>query len=179
MGNNGNVIWGLIGVLLLIVALVWRLRLLTSWWPLTSRRRRAAVTFPAVTGDRLDPAETASIAATLESIGLAHADAQNRRLTMLVGQLIDRQVPVRLIEVIPGHAEARVRFADGTTVRARGTAEGDLGLLAAVIRDGSVTPMKCTTDVHGVHIVFDRSARQVIGGPRRLSIRVIGIDQPD
>ncbi|MEO6122308.1 MAG: hypothetical protein ABIR32_01265 [Ilumatobacteraceae bacterium] len=165
-------IWGLIGVLVVLFgALGWQLS--------AGRRGRVAEGVLAATNDRLDPAETASIGAALESIGHAHTETRNRRLTMLVGQLIDRRVPVRVIELVAGHAEARVRFADGTTIRACGTTDGDLGLLAGVIREGSVTPALCAADRDGVHIVFDRTARQVIGPPRRLSIRVIGIDQPD
>lgn len=167
-------IWGLIGVVAVLSASL-------ALWLATRSRRRPARSGAGSAGssERLDPADTASIGATLESIGHAHADARNRRLTILVTQLIDRQVPARAVEVVPGQAEARVRFADGTTVRARGEERGDLGLLAGVMREVSVTPTACTCDDTGVHIIFDRAARQVIGPPRRLSIRVIGIDQPD
>ena len=127
----------------------------------------------------LDPIDTASIGATLEAIGEAHNHAQQRILASLVDRLIERRVPVRVVDVVPGQREGRVRFADGTTVRASGAAAGDLGILAAVIREGSILATSCVHDSTGVSIVFDRTLRPVAGAVRMLSIRIIGIDQPD
>ena len=127
----------------------------------------------------LDPTDTATIGATLEAIGQAHADAQCQRLVVLVDRLIERRVPARVVDVVPGAAEGRVRFADGTTVRARGMRGGDLGILAAVVRECSALPITCSRDGAVVSVEFDHTLRQVVGQARTVWIRVIGVDQPD
>ena len=94
-----------------------------------------------------------------------------RRLQLLV----ERRVPARGIEAAPVPRAARVRFADGTTVVAKTTVPGELGLLALAIRRASVTPRGC-------YVGADGEVRIVLAGPpngRRVSLRVVGFDQPD
>ncbi len=121
-----------------------------------------------------DPADTAEISARLSAIEDEQADARGRRLLGLVQQLVDRGVPARVVEVAPTFSDARIRFADGTTVVARGDTAGDLGILAALMRECSVVPSSCAIDARGVHVEFTWPAN-----PRRVSVRVIGVDQPN
>ncbi len=57
----------------------------------------------------------------------------------------------------------------------KGTAAGDLAVLAMAMQHGSVRPAACRTDLEG------RTLLQLswTHGERRLSLRVVGLDQPD
>ena len=123
--------------------------------------------------DGVDPFDAAEIEIRLNAIGSEQADAYGRRLAALIQRLVDRGVPARVVEIEPGFAAARIRFADGTTVLARGDTAGDLGILAAVMRECSATPASCVTDASGTHVTFAWPGRR-----RRLSVHVIGVDQP-
>ena len=70
---------------------------------------------------------------------------------------------------------ARLRFADGTTVVVKGTAAGDLAVLAMAMQHGSVRPAACRTGVQGETLLQLTWTH----GRRRLSLRVVGLDQPD
>ena len=122
----------------------------------------------------LDPLDVADIEARWEAFD---ADEHRRRDELLVSRLrplVDRRVPVRVVEPVPGLQSVRIRFADGTAVMGRGDAAGDAGVLASLIRDQSVWPGSCSTDSTGTHLVFDWS-----GGRRHVSMLVTGLDQPD
>ena len=87
--------------------------------------------------------------------------------------LVDRRVPVRVVEAVPTRQVVRIRFADGTTVVGRGEVAGDAGVLASLARQQSVWPGSLTTDASGAHVVFSWS------GGRCVTLLVTGLDQPD
>jgi hypothetical protein len=117
----------------------------------------------------IDLAEIADIDARLAALGdSTHPYGLERRLSPLV----DRGVPVRHIAAAPCFRACRVRFADGTTVLARGAHPGDVAVLVTAIRSHSLPPQACTTDVEGTHLVFAWPCR---GGT--LTLLVTGMDQ--
>jgi hypothetical protein len=101
-------------------------------------------------------------------------ETRGRRLEVRLDPLVKRAVPARAVEAAPGLPSARVRFADGTTVVARGDVPGDVGVLALWVRRGSVPPLSCSTDAEGAHLVFGSP-----DGHRTLSLLVTGLDQPE
>jgi len=97
------------------------------------------------------------------------------RLYRRLHLLVERSVPARGIEAAPVPRAARVRFADGTTVVAKTSVPGELGLLALAIRRASVTPRAC-------YMGADDQVRIVlVGRPNGhpVSLQVVGFDQPD
>jgi hypothetical protein len=125
---------------------------------------------PAVMG----PAEEAEIEAMFATVD-ADRHALALRLSRRLHPLVQRGVPPRFIEAAPVPRAARLRFADGTTVVVQGTSPGDLAVLAMAMLQGSVRPAACRTDPGGgAQLLFAWS-----GGHRRLSLRVVGLDQPD
>ena len=104
----------------------------------------------------------------------AEAESRRRRLAVHLDPLVQRAVPARAVEAAPGLPSARVRFADGTTVVARGETPGDVGVLALWVRRGAVPPLSCCTDAAGAHLLFGSP-----GGHRTLSLLVTGLDQPE
>ncbi len=97
------------------------------------------------------------------------------RLSRKLGPLVQRGVPPRAIEAAPVPRAARLRFADGTTVVVKGTASGDLAVLAMAMLRGSVRPAAWRTDLEGGTLL----QLSWTHGQRRLSLRVVGLDQPD
>jgi hypothetical protein len=97
------------------------------------------------------------------------------RLTWKLCPLVERGVPPRRVQAAPVPRAARLLFADGTTVVVKSGEPGDLGVLAVAMRRGSVCTAACTTDGEGTtHLVFTWPGRR-----QGLSLRVIGLDQPD
>lgn len=140
------------------------------------RRKRDQRWEPAATGLRsaLDPRDLADVAARFDAV---ESDVARRRGELLASRLrplIDKRVPVRMVEPVPQLGTLRIRFADGTAVMGRGDAAGDAGVLAKLIRERSVWPGSCSTDERGTHLVFAWS-----GSRKRLSVLVSGLDQPD
>ncbi len=122
----------------------------------------------------LDPRDLADVAARF---GAVESDVARRRAELLASRLrplVDKRVPVRLVEPVPQLGTVRIRFADGTAVMGRGDVAGDAGVLAKLIRERSVWPGSCSTDERGTHLVFAWS-----GSRKRLSVLVSGLDQPD
>jgi len=121
----------------------------------------------------VDPAAAAEIEAVLASV---EADAHDFavRLSSRLYPLVRRGVPPRVIERAPVPRVARLRFADGTTVLVKLAVPGDLGAIVEIMRR-SVTPSACRTAPDGsTHLVFRLSS-----GHRVVSLRVVGLDQPD
>ena len=126
----------------------------------------------AVLEQLIDPGDVAELEARWHAL-----DADHRRLNeILVARLrplVDRRVPVRVVEAVPTRQVVRIRFADGTTVVGRGEVAGDAGVLASLARQQSVWPGSLTTDASGAHVVFSWS------GGRCVTLLVTGLDQPD
>ena len=141
---------------------------------LLSLRRRRSLAQPALPSPGgVSPAAAAEIEAVLASV---EADAHDFavRLSSRLYPLVRRGVPPRVIERAPVPKVARLRFADGTTVLVKLALPGDLGAIVEIMRR-SVTPSACRTDPDGsTHLVFRLS-----GGHRLVSLRVVGLDQPD
>jgi hypothetical protein len=122
----------------------------------------------------MGPAQAAEIEAIFAAVD-ADGPALDLRLSRRLGPLVQRGVPPRVIEAAPVPRAARLRFADGTTVVVKGTSPGDLAVLAMAMQQGSVRPAACRTDPQGrTQLLF--SGRD---GQCRLSLRVVGFDQPD
>lgn len=122
----------------------------------------------------IDPVEASDIEAMLSAVSAGVGDVA-LRLSWRLNPLVQRCVPARAIEAAPGPFAARLRFADGTAVVVKSAAPGDVGVLALAMRRGSVRPAACTTDSDGaIRLVFTWP-----GWHRDLSLRVLGLDQPD
>ena len=141
------------------------------------RQRQERAPEPTTPGDAvleqlIDPGDVAELEARWHAL-----DADHRRLNeVLVARLrplVDRRVPVRVVEPVPARQVVRIRFADGTTVVGRGEVAGDAGVLASLARQQSVWPGSLTTDASGAHVVFSWS------GGRCVTVLVTGLDQPD
>jgi hypothetical protein len=138
------------------------------WW-----RRRPATGAAPESAPLVGRDEAADIDARLAAV-LADWGDHRTSLAIRLQPLVERQVPARCIEAAPHHRATRIRFADGTTVLARGTAPGQVAVLAAEIRLRSLPPAACTTDEEGTYLLFGWPGRR-----RTLSILVTGMDQPD
>jgi hypothetical protein len=123
---------------------------------------------------QIDPADTADIDARFAAVDADQVPRRDLRLALRLHPLVERRVPARGVAAGPGRRGARVRFADGTTVLVRGADPGDVGVLASWVRERSVLPASCSTEVDGTHLVF-ASPR----GRRTVSVIVTGFDQPD
>lgn len=139
-----------------------------SPWSFGRRFGRVAVQ---VSG--LDPADASEIEAMLNAVSTAGDFPL--RLLHRINPLIQRCVPPRAIEAAPVPRAARLRFADGTSIVVKSAVPGDVGVLALAMRHGSVKPAACTTGPDGcTRLVFTWP-----GNHRELSLRVVGLDQPD
>ena len=120
------------------------------------------------------PAQAAEIEALFASVD-ADRRALTLRLALKLGPLIQRGVPPRALEVAPVARAARLRFADGTTVVVKGSSPGDLAVLALAMQRVSLRPAAYRTGPDGgPQLQFSWP-----DGQRRLSLRVLGLDQPD
>lgn len=118
-----------------------------------------------------DRAEVAEIDRRLAAVDVSDRD---RRLVLRLNPLVERHVPARQVKALPSLGAARIRFADGTTVLAKGSTPGDVAVLATVMRFRSISPFACRVGADGTHLLFVRP-----GADETLSIRVTGLDQPD
>lgn len=122
----------------------------------------------------VDPVEASEIEAMLSAVSTGVGDLA-LRLSWRLNPLVQRCVPARVIEAGPVPFAARLRFADGTAVVVKSAVPGDVGVLAVAMRRGSVKPAACRTDADGAtRLVFTWPGRH-----RDLSLRVVGLDQPD
>jgi hypothetical protein len=140
--------------------------------------RRAPERTPAApVGDALpdlDPADVADLQARFDSIDVGQVRRRDELLVSRLRPLVDKRVPVRVVEPVPELHSMRIRFADGTAVIGHGERAGDAGLLASMIRGQSVWPGAYSTDAAGTHLRFDSSRRRTC-----VSVVVTGLDQPD
>jgi hypothetical protein len=118
--------------------------------------------------------EIAELEERFAAVESEEARDRDRRLARRLDALVARQVPVRVVEAVPAAGAARLRFADGTAVFARGAVAGDVGLLASWVNDGSVSPARCSTGAGGTSLEFASPVRR-----RSVSIIVTGFDQPE
>lgn len=158
-----------------IVAIV--LVVALGWWAVRRARRppTPVAAPPVLDGESVvDPADLADLDARFGGVELLDAGRREALLEARLRPVVQRRVPVRTIEPVPGLHISRLRFADGTAVVVRGFAPGDVGILASVLRRHSVLPGAFSTDARGTHVDFDWS-----GGRRTISLLVTGLDQPD
>jgi enoyl-CoA hydratase/carnithine racemase len=142
-------------------------------WSLARRPGRARAE-QAVPGAPIDARQAQEIDALLDALDPADFRVAIR-LSWRLCPLVERGVPPRRVQAAPVPRAARLLFADGTTVVVKGGQPGDLGVLAVAMRRGSVTTAACVTDFEGTtHLVFTWPGRR-----QGLSLRVIGLDQPD
>jgi hypothetical protein len=122
----------------------------------------------------MSPAEAAEIDAMFTALG-TDGQALALRLSKKLHPLVERSVPPRALERAPVPRVARLRFADGTTVLVKSTSPGDLAVLAMAMQHGSLPPAACRPSPEGgaqLQFVWP-------DGQHRLSLRVVGLDQPD
>jgi len=141
-------------------------------WPHTGRVARP---LPAGRSTRpdVDPRDAAELELMFARVSSTNELAS--RLSWRLRLLAQRAVPARSLEPAPVPRAARLRFADGTTVVVRGAVPGDLGVLAMAMQHCSVRPTTCSTTSDG----STNLALAWAGGHRRLSLQVVGLDQPD
>lgn len=145
------------------------LGLLVHWRGGTERPRR-----PGATSASLDPAELHDVAALLDS---ADRDARRNRDQVLVARvrpLVDKRVPLSVVEPVPGLQTVRLRFADGTALVGYGERAGDAGVLASMVLKQPVWVGSFTTDLAGTHLRFPRA-----GNNKPVAFVVTGLDQPE
>ena len=130
------------------------------------------------------PAESGSVAgavvdeADLEAIfAQATRDFDGAMLALLTARLrpvVLRRVPVMAVRPAPAPSTARVLFADGTVVIARGYRPGDLGQLSVgVLTQPSVCLVSYSREDHVTRLEFGLSQ------DRRLCAVAVGLDQAD
>jgi len=122
----------------------------------------------------LSPEDAAELDARFADAATADATWRDEVVAARMASIVDRRVPLRLIEPIPDRRGTRVRFADGTTIVAHGSAAGDLGVLVAVMGKRSVRVASCVRGADGLHLALDWTGRN-----RQLDLVVTGLDQPD
>jgi len=103
-------------------------------------------------------------------------ESHSRELGILLGsrlqRLVDRRVPVRAIREAPGTSAARVCFADGTIVLARGVEPGDFVRIAWGIHASSVW-------LQGFSRVDATTRLDLRWHEGRVAVVALGLDQPD
>lgn len=103
-------------------------------------------------------------------------EAHSRELGILLGarlqRLVDRRVPVRAIRDAPGTPAARVCFADGTIVLARGVVPGDLVRVAWGIHASSVR-------LHAFSRADATTRLDLRWRDGAVAMVALGLDQPD
>lgn len=125
-------------------------------------------------GDAFDDLFDEDLQAALDAAAAEHQAALTSHLFTALRRVSNRGTPLRGAERYGSEGVVRLRFADGTTVLARGDGRGGLGLAAvAVIRGSAVLLTDVRDDASGVHavLVWDRR--------HRVGIEVVGGDQPD
>jgi hypothetical protein len=135
--------------------------------------RRPAPTHEPALEQLIAPHDVAELEARWGSLDADHRRRCDELLMSRLRPLVNRRVPVRVVEPIPARRVVRIRFADGTAVVGRGEVAGDTGVLMSLVSKQSVWPGSFTTDDAGAHVVFSWS------GGRCMTVLVTGLDQPD
>ncbi len=164
------------GVAVVAVAVIGMLAAATgvSWW----RRRRLAPQdirplTPPEQADVIGRADIADLDARFAAVAQEHAREIDELLASRLRPLVVRGVPVCRVEPIPFLRAARVSFADGTALVAKGAVPGDLGVLAAALRAHRVRPWSWSSGQTGTRLELGWK-----GDRHRLSLVVTGLDQP-
>ncbi|MCC2593876.1 hypothetical protein LKO27_10715 [Tessaracoccus sp. OS52] len=113
------------------------------------------------------------LSAALEAAAAEHRDAFTRHLLASLDRVRLRRTPLRGAEPFGTDGTVRLRFADGTTILARGDGAGGIGIAAVAMLRG--VPVLLT------HLHDDGTCvRAVLGWAKRhhTEIRVMGGDQP-
>ncbi|MBP8921442.1 MAG: hypothetical protein KBG85_17195 [Micropruina sp.] len=136
------------------------------------RRARLAAAQPVPAGFALTESDAAELQAVARSVELEMGTAPVQLLLIRIGNVARRRVPVRAVRPGPVRGLARICFADGTTVQARGRHVGDLGSLAI----SAMSQRVLVSDFHA----DDRNVVVDLGWPRgRVSVLAVGLDQAD
>ena len=142
-----------------------------GWW---SHRHRQKPPAPDETAAGLAPGDVAELDHTFAAVESDQATVRDTRIVATLRPLVDRRVPVRVVEAAPGLHAARVRFADGTVVLARGIVPSDAGVLARWVHEGSVVLVACAAEVDGTLLEFRADRHR-----NSITLRLTGLDQPD
>jgi hypothetical protein len=145
---------------------------MSAWW--ISHRQRSRASTRAGDESELAVDDVAELEGMFAAVEAEHRSAWADCAVSLLHPLIDRRVPVRAVEAVTGLRAARVRFADGTVVLARGRVPGDLGVLARWVSCGTVVPVMCSRREGDCQLDFGIDGRR-----SHLSVRVAGFDQPE
>ena len=111
--------------------------------------------------------------AALERAAAQHRAVLTRHLTSALERVRDRGTPLRGVEAFDSDGTVRLRFADGTTLLARGDGKGGLAMAAVAVVQGRPVLL---TEVEDDGLVV----QGVLSWPRRrhASIEALGDDQP-
>jgi len=156
-----------IGIVVFVVPVSWAVALFV-------RRRHDADNRGSATVEEISPADVDELDARFADIEREAALQRDTMLASRLQPLVRRSVPVRCVEAVPRMRAARIRFADGTSLVAHGAVPGDIGVLAAALRNHAVRPASWSTSTTGTRLVLGWS-----GDRRRLSVVVTGLDQPE
>lgn len=140
--------------------------------PVPERPMGSARNFAAELG--VDPDDAAELDARFAAATSDDTTWRDDVVAARMAPLVRRRVPMRMLEPLPERGAIRIRFADGTTIVAHGTHGGDLGVLAAVMRDRSVRVSSWARADDGLHLALDWPGRR-----KQLDLVVTGLDQPD
>lgn len=111
--------------------------------------------------------------AALERAAAEHRAVLTRHLLAGLSRVRNRGTPLRGAEAFDSSGTVRLRFADGTTVLARGDGKGGLALAAVAALQGHPVLLTAVED-DGLAV------HAVLSWPRRhhVTIEVLGDDQP-
>ncbi|MHA6511826.1 hypothetical protein [Tessaracoccus sp. Z1128] len=113
------------------------------------------------------------LSAALDATAAEHSAALATHLFAALSRVKNRGTPLRGAESFGSDGAVRLRFADGTTVLARGDGRGGLGFAAvAVLRGAAVLLSDVRRGPEGVRAVLTWERRH------RVEIEVLGGDQP-
>ncbi len=131
-------------------------------------------TLPVVPADDLlaGSADVDDLDAVFDRVLESHSRELGILLASRLQRLVDRRVPVRAIREAPGTSAARVCFADGTIVLARGVVPGDFVRIAWGIHASSVW-------LEGFSRVDATTRLDLRWHEGRVAVVALGLDQPD
>ena len=142
--------------------------------PVKARRAGRKPDVPVPPPDELlaAAAEVDDLDAAFDRVLESHSRELGILLASRLQRLVDRRVPVRAIRDAPGTSAARVCFADGTIVLARGVVPGDFVRIAWGIHASSVW-------LQGFSRVDATTRLDLRWHEGRVAVVALGLDQPD
>ena len=141
-------------------------------WRARQRHRRCGGAGGQVELVGVDGADLAELSGRLAAVEAEFGSERDAHVAIRLQPLVDRRVPVRVVEAVPSLHAARIRFADGTAVFVQGFVPGDVAVLARRVRERTVLPVACSTTIDGTQLSFRSSTRA-----RDVRVRVTGVDQ--